>query len=80
MFETEKDVRPAKAGATKLATAMLAMVTAEHELSLAKARVPSYTGQYTAADYFAPELEAWNRAADAYLDQVRIAVSPSKYH
>jgi len=64
---TFADVKPARPEAETLATAIMALLSAEKELADAQGRVPSYTGPLRREDYYAEEQEKRNRAADALL-------------
>lgn len=55
----------------RLALSLSNMQRADKRLRKAKENTPSYTGQYSDADYIAQEQEDWNRAADDLADAVR---------
>ncbi len=55
---------PCSEDRARYARAIIDMINADAELDTAKARLPSYTGQWDSHDYYANEQEQWYRAAD----------------
>lgn len=64
------DVAPVSQSVKSLATSVITLMKAEEELSLAKSRVPAYTGGNSPDDYVADEQAAWNKAAQGFHDLV----------
>lgn len=67
---------PARPAAADLASSLLRLQAADKALKYTKERVPDYTGQWDASDYYAEEQEEYNRACDAYADAIQALVSP----
>lgn len=55
---------PPNLHASLFAQKISAMLSAENRLEVAYSRVPDYTGQWDAKDYYAQEQEDYNRACD----------------
>lgn len=55
-----------------LAGALFRLLDAKEELQKKGADVPDYIGQWNPEDYYADELEAYNRAVDAFAEAVKI--------
>ena len=70
MFRDEP-ITPARPEALALAVALRNLNAADEALQQAKRDVPSYTGQWSDADYVADEQETYNRAVDAYADAMK---------
>lgn len=60
-----EEPRPCSPRAYALAAAVLNVTFADAELRAAKAKVPSYTGQWLDSDYYADQTDAYYRAAEA---------------
>ena len=60
--------------ASRLAGALSDLIGAHADLMDAQANVPSYTAQWSAADYTAEAQEKYNRAADAFEDALVASV------
>ncbi len=63
-FGGNSPMRPSER-ALDIADAIFKLVEARIDLEKAKADVPSYTGQWKEADYFANEQEIYYRAAES---------------
>lgn len=61
---------PTNHRAERLWLALRATIEAETDVDRAIARVPSYTGQWSDADYFSEELDAFNRAKERFYEVV----------
>jgi protein-tyrosine-phosphatase len=64
----EQEPTPARPEAAVLGAALTAFLAADRDLTVAKGKVPNYTGQWSSKDYYAQEQEDYNRAADALED------------
>ena len=73
MFELFRaaDVKPARPEAAALGAALTAFLAADAALETARENVPSYTAQWSDADYYAEEQEAYNRACEELADAIK---------
>lgn len=61
---------PAGRGPIELRNALVKMHNADLQLLEAKRKVPDYTGEWSAEDYYAEAEETYNRAVDNYYNTV----------
>lgn len=73
-YEIDHEITPPRASAQALYEAHLSLHEAQQALDAARARVPSYTGQMNAIDYYGDEQEALNRAVDAFEGALVVSV------